>query len=76
MVLAVEGRVGSLDLVAYYTGGDVTSRDLRGHLSALLPSYMIPRRFTRLDAFPLNGNGKIDRRALARPSDQSGEASS
>ncbi|WP_239105367.1 amino acid adenylation domain-containing protein [Streptomyces sp. 604F] len=76
VVLAVEGRVGSLDLVAYYTGGDVTSRDLRGHLSALLPSYMIPRRFTRLDAFPLNGNGKIDRRALARPSDQSGEASS
>ncbi|MEU6194402.1 hypothetical protein [Streptomyces sp. NPDC047061] len=39
---------------------------LRAHLAGLLPGYMLPRGFTHLDAFPLNANRKIDRRAVAR----------
>ncbi|MEV5601808.1 amino acid adenylation domain-containing protein [Streptomyces sp. NPDC052299] len=66
VVLAVPGQIGSLDLVAFYTGEETPSRTLRGHLAALLPSYMIPRRFEYRAALPLNGNGKTDRRALAR----------
>ncbi|MEV7596936.1 amino acid adenylation domain-containing protein [Kitasatospora sp. NPDC089797] len=64
VVLAFPGPVGSLDLIAFYTGGETDSRTLRSHLAAALPPYMIPRRFVHLDAFPLTGNGKIDRLAL------------
>lgn len=41
------------------------SEDLRRFLSQRLPSYLIPSRFTALDALPLLPNGKIDRAALA-----------
>ncbi|MDT0445411.1 amino acid adenylation domain-containing protein [Streptomyces johnsoniae] len=76
VVIAVPGQVGSLDPVAFYTGQETTSRALRSHLSAVLPAYMIPRRFVHLDTFPLNGNGKTDRQALARRSEPTGGSSS
>ncbi|WP_245874002.1 phosphopantetheine-binding protein [Streptomyces phaeoluteigriseus] len=38
--------------------------ELRGHLGALLPEYMIPSVWVPLDAFPLTASKKIDRNAL------------
>ncbi|MGD9732735.1 MAG: amino acid adenylation domain-containing protein [Desulfamplus sp.] len=48
---------------------DVTPASLRAYLSDFLPSYMIPSFFVRLNEFPLNLNGKIDRRRLPKPED-------
>ncbi|KAI5367209.1 putative alpha/beta hydrolase-1, AMP-dependent synthetase/ligase, Condensation domain, AMP-binding [Septoria linicola] len=41
-------------------------RRVRKALKAYLPSYMVPRRVTVLDEMPLNANGKVDRKQLAK----------
>jgi thioesterase domain-containing protein len=51
-----------------------TPADLRAHLAAGLPDYMIPARFTWLPAMPLSANGKLDRNALPDSGDLPGEA--
>ncbi len=59
---------GGKSLCAYYVAEpEVTDADLRHHLSGLLPSYMVPARFVRLDRMPLTDSGKIDRKALPTP---------
>jgi acyl carrier protein len=41
-----------------------TAEDLRQHLRAQLPDYMVPSAVILLDKLPLNANGKVDRQAL------------
>jgi acyl-CoA synthetase (AMP-forming)/AMP-acid ligase II len=37
---------------------------LEEHLKKHLPEYMIPKEIITVSLFPLNSNGKIDRKAL------------
>jgi 3-hydroxy-4-methylanthranilate adenylyltransferase len=46
-------------------GHKVSERDLVEHLRARLPDYMVPSTVLVLDSFPLNANGKIDRKELS-----------
>ncbi|OCQ51248.1 Tyrocidine synthase 3 [Photorhabdus australis subsp. thailandensis] len=59
-------------LVAYVTAEKNTglAADLRKYLSAILPDYMVPVAFVRLDSFPQTPNGKLDRRALPAPGEE------
>ena len=41
---------------------------LRAHLLATLPAYMVPAHFEPIDHLPVNSNGKLDRQALPVPS--------
>ncbi len=57
-------------LICYYTEKKpVETAELRVWLQRYLPDYMIPSFFVRLDEFPLNLNGKIDKKALPKPED-------
>ena len=37
---------------------------IKKELRDLVPSYMVPKKIKILDSFPLNTNGKIDRKKL------------
>ena len=57
-------------LICYYTEKQaIDISELRAWIKHYLPEYMIPTFFVRLDAFPLNINGKIDKKALPKPQD-------
>ncbi|MDB5368438.1 MAG: amino acid adenylation protein [Rhodospirillales bacterium] len=59
-------------LVAYILpapAGVPTAEALRALIAEQLPAYMVPTRFVRIDALPLNSSGKLDKDALAQPSD-------
>jgi amino acid adenylation domain-containing protein len=71
VVLLREDRPGEKRLVAYYTlaaaAAEPSAEELRAHLAAALPEYMVPAAYVRLDAVPLTLNNKVDRRALPAP---------
>lgn len=46
--------------------GTVDKKELHAYLKEVLPIYMVPGIFYKLDVFPLNKNGKIDRKELLR----------
>ncbi|WP_025029028.1 non-ribosomal peptide synthetase, partial [Caldalkalibacillus mannanilyticus] len=68
IVLAQKDEAGQEDLCAYFTAErEWNVSELRTALSQELPSYMIPSYFVQLEQMPLTPNGKVDRRALPKP---------
>lgn len=59
-------------LVAYVVSSTQENiADIRAHLAANLPTYMLPEAFVQLEKMPLTVNGKIDKRALPDPMENS-----
>jgi amino acid adenylation domain-containing protein/non-ribosomal peptide synthase protein (TIGR01720 family) len=61
---------GPRRLAAYIVPGpghEPDADEIRRQLAQKLPAYMVPAAIVVLDALPLTGNGKIDRKALPEP---------
>ncbi|MEO2261323.1 condensation domain-containing protein, partial [Paenibacillus amylolyticus] len=68
VVMDQKDEQGEAYLCAYVvTDEKVPIAELREHLAAQLPDYMIPSYFVELEKIPLNSNGKVDRNALPAP---------
>ena len=70
VVAAREDGSGERRLAGYVVpAGEETpdAGELRAHLLARLPGYMVPAAFTVLGALPLTPSGKVDRLALPAP---------
>ena len=68
-VLAREDN-GHQRLAAYVVaapGSELAAADLRAHLRATLPEYMVPSAILFMDAMPLTVSGKLNRSALPAP---------
>ncbi|HEV7922516.1 MAG TPA: amino acid adenylation domain-containing protein [Thermoanaerobaculia bacterium] len=62
-LVTVQGEGEDKALVAYVVG-DASIDELKARVKKALPDYMMPSAWCVLEAFPLNANGKIDRKAL------------
>jgi acyl carrier protein len=74
VVVSRLGVAASSDaLVAYYVGDEERSETkldddvVRAHCERVMPKYMVPSVFMRLDKLPLNANDKVDYKALPKP---------
>jgi amino acid adenylation domain-containing protein len=70
VVVARADAAGVLRLAAYYVprdGAEMDAAELRMHVAARVPEYMLPSAFVALDSIPLSTSGKVDRRALPDP---------
>lgn len=68
VVITIEDTQGNKNLCAYIISAEeISIENLTAHLSKVIPDYMIPAFFVRLDKIPLTPNGKIDKKALPIP---------
>lgn len=51
-------------ILFYTTKNEITDRDIRKKLSGILPKYMLPSIYVRVNDFSYTSNGKIDRKAM------------
>ena len=56
-------------LLCYYSGSEFKTTELRNILAGQLDRAYMPDFFVYLDEFPLTLNGKVDKRALPKPSE-------
>jgi acyl-coenzyme A synthetase/AMP-(fatty) acid ligase len=54
------------EIVLYYEENGYVEMDIRESLGKVLPKYMVPSVYKRLDILPRNTNGKIDRLILSK----------
>ncbi|MCB2354693.1 non-ribosomal peptide synthetase [Clostridium estertheticum] len=68
VVIDNKDNYGKQYLCAYIVSGrDMEVQELRDYLALILPEYMIPAYFIRMEAIPLTPNGKVNKKVLPMP---------
>ena len=68
VVLLKEDALGNKRLIAYVQAlKEYSQEGIYTYLRSKMPDYMLPALFVELQEFPLNLNGKLDRKALPEP---------
>ena len=63
-VTAIENCIGNMEIVLFIESGPIDTNSLDTKLRQLLQGYMVPRQICFVSQFPLNNNGKIDKKKL------------
>jgi len=77
VVIVREDEPSDKRIVAYYEekeGIELNKEEMRNQLTLGLPSYMVPQLFVKMEGLPLSPNGKIERKALPKPSSEDFES--
>jgi len=71
VVVARDDETGDKYLCAYLVSEEeISVNELKQQLSDVLPNYMIPSYFVRLERMPLTKNGKVDKNAFPKPNNR------
>ncbi|GAA3010164.1 non-ribosomal peptide synthetase/type I polyketide synthase [Actinokineospora diospyrosa] len=65
---------GERELVGYVVPPSLAIKELESRLGELLPEYLVPRQWVRLDRLPVTVNGKLDQSRLPAPSTEAAPA--
>ncbi len=61
----VKGEENEKRLMGYYVSGSkLDAEELSSYLLGLIPSYMVPHNFIKLEKIPLTARGKVDKKLL------------
>lgn len=66
VIVRTDGPSNRAQVVAYLVG-DADDVAVRAQLLSVLPEFMVPSAFVRLESLPLSPSGKLDRKALPAP---------
>jgi uncharacterized protein YoaH (UPF0181 family) len=68
VVKGFENEYGQSYMCAYYKETKpVSPEEIRAELLKKIPPYMVPLFIEKIEQFPINSNGKLDRKSLASP---------
>ncbi len=59
-----KNREGRQIICAFYTGEETEAKEIRQHIGKMLPKYMVPHNFTRIEKMPMTAGGKVNKKAL------------
>lgn len=66
VALAIKNAAGNNEIVVVFEAEEFNLDEVKKYLKSQLPSYMIPSRYHFKKPFPLNVNGKTDRKSLTK----------
>ena len=66
VALAVKNQSDNYEIAVIFESKEFDVNPVKEFLKSVLPSYMVPTQYYHMQTFPLNVNGKIDRKAIAK----------